>query len=276
MSNMINVIDKIEKFLAYGRSRHTKSTKRYSTPTGVYYLPRHAYGDVIVQEIIKGNVFEPEIVECAREFIKPGTSVLDIGANFGQMSVLFSGMGSNITVYSFEASAFVGNLLKLNTSYNCGNRVRPIIAAVHNSDGQLLNFPEPDFDNSEYQTYGSFGINYNKKNNSEETSILTMTIDSMKIKEKISLMKIDIQGGDLFAMQGAVNTIMKHRMPIIFEYEYRMPVVSFQEYVDFVRSIDYSFERVISGYNYLILPNEYCTDGENSGTRNNIDILQAG
>jgi hypothetical protein len=60
-------------------------------------------------------------------------------------------------------------------------------------------------------------------------------------------------------MQGAINTIQRFRMPIIFEYEYQFEEkynYSFQEYVDFVTSIDYKFARVINGCNFLILPNE--------------------
>ena len=74
------------------------------------------------------------------------------------------------------------------------------------------------------------------------------------------VMKMDIQGSDLFALHGAVETIKRHRMPIIFEFyqpfqaEFR---TSFQDYVDFVNSISYRFEKVvmeIESINYLIVP----------------------
>ena len=32
-------------------------------------------------------------------------------------------------------------------------------------------------------------------------------------------MKIDVQGFDLNVLKGSIETIKKHRMPIIFEYE---------------------------------------------------------
>ena len=70
-------------------------------------------------------------------------------------------------------------------------------------------------------------------------------------------MKVDIQGGDLQAMQGAVKTIERNRMPIIFEYEYRFEDkldLKFQDYVNFVHTIEYKFEKVIDGQNYLIIP----------------------
>jgi hypothetical protein len=72
-------------------------------------------------------------------------------------------------------------------------------------------------------------------------------------------MKVDVQGGDLFALQGAIRTIAKHRMPIIFEYEYLFEdelSLRFQEYVDFVLAQGYYFAKVIMGQNYLVLPRE--------------------
>ena len=37
--------------------------------------------------------------------------------------------------------------------------------------------------------------------------------------KKISFFKIDVQGYDLNVLKGAKNTILKHKMPIMFEYE---------------------------------------------------------
>lgn len=89
-----------------------------------------------------------------------------------------------------------------------------------------------------------------------------MTIDSLNIQEPVSFMKIDIEGADLFALQGARETIMKNRMPIIFEFSQHMQNVfntNFGEYVNFVNSINYRFEEIILKINFLILPNEYKT-----------------
>jgi Methyltransferase FkbM domain len=75
-------------------------------------------------------------------------------------------------------------------------------------------------------------------------------------------MKVDIQGSDLFALRGAVETIKRHRMPILFEFEQQFQAefgTSFQDYVDFVNSISYRFEKVVLvprplSINYLIVP----------------------
>ena len=70
-------------------------------------------------------------------------------------------------------------------------------------------------------------------------------------------MKVDVQGCDLFAMQGATETIKKHQMPILFEFEQQFQMeyqTSFQDYVEFVDSIKYKFVEVILNNNYLIMP----------------------
>lgn len=235
------------------KSVRTKNLTLFKTKTGNYYLPTNAHSDIVAQTIIENNIFEKEVVDLASKYIKPGTAVLDLGANFGQMSILFSEfVGQGGKVYSFDADNFIFEILSKNIKANNKENIIPVFGAVHNRANEELFFPEQDF--VEYQTYGSYGIDYNVK---QGRKVKSLTIDSMNIPEKISFMKIDIQGGDLQAMQGAVKTIEKNKMPILFEYEYHFEdkfKLNFQEYVDFVASINYKFEKVINGHNYLIIP----------------------
>jgi FkbM family methyltransferase len=236
------------------RSERTRSLTQFKTKTGNYYLPTDARGDVVANAIKADKVFEPEVVNLALSYIKPGTVVLDVGANFGQMTVMFAERaGAAGKVYSFDADDFIFEILQRNIEANgLQSRVVPIFGAVHNVDGETLYFPVQDF--KRWDSYGSYGIDYNA---AAGRAVKTLTIDSLDITEPVSFMKVDIQGGDLQAMQGAVKTIARHRMPIIFEYEYHFEdeyKLSFQEYVDFVQSIGYRFQKVVSGHNFLIVP----------------------
>lgn len=235
------------------RTVHSRELILHETTTGKYYLPSGAGADLVAQSIIANGIFEKEVVDLAAKYIRKNTAVLDIGSNFGQMSILFSQMtGESGKVYSFDADSFIFEILKKNIEINNRKNIFPTFGAVHNKSGEELFFPQQDF--VEFQTYGAYGIDYNSSKGRKVTSI---TIDSLNIPEEISFMKIDIQGGDLQAMQGAVETIKKNRMPIIFEYEYHFEdkfKLNFQEYVDFVASINYKFEKVINGHNFLILP----------------------
>jgi FkbM family methyltransferase len=236
-----------------GKSVRSNSLTLHKTPTGNYYLPTDAKGDVIANSIINGVIFEHEVVELAKKYVKKNTTVLDLGANFGQMSVLFSNMvGEEGKVYSFEADDFIFEILSKNIEAN-GKSIIAIKGAVHNVEGEILNFPVQDF--KEFDTYGSYGIDYS--NTIKGREVKTVTVDSLNIQTPISFMKIDVQGGDLQAMQGAVQTIKRNRMPILFEYEYHFEErynLKFQDYVDFVLDIDYRFEKVLNGHNFLIIP----------------------
>jgi len=240
------------------QSKNTDRLNLYETATGKYYLPADAHQDIIANAIINGDIFDTDIYEVAKQYIKPGTDVLELGSNFGQMAILFSRLlKGNGTVHAFEADDFIFEILKKNIAVNDCTNIQAHFGAVHDKSGETLNFPVQDFDR--FGTYGSYGIDYKSKS-PQTRQVKTLTIDELKFERPVSFMKIDVQGGDLFALKGAVETIKKHKMPIIFEYEYLFEDelgLSFQEYVDFVKSINYKFEKVILGQNFLIVPNDY-------------------
>ena len=227
--------------------------KLFKTALGKYYLPTDRPTDIVIQEMMSGRVFEPEIVEVGKQFITKGSTVLDVGANSGQMTLLFSEfVGKRGRVFSFEADDFIFDVLKKNITVNKRRNITPICKAVYNTSGRTLFYPIPDF--QRFGSYGSYGIDPNAK---EGRSVETITIDSLDIQDHISFMKVDIQGSDLFALQGSVETIRRHQMPIIFEYEDRFQEefrTSLDDYFKFIEAIDYKIEKVI-GINYLILPN---------------------
>ena len=251
---------KIVEYLGYNITKrnnkktiYTKELKKYETKSGIYFLPKHAYSDVVVQTIISNQIFDEQIVNLASKYIKKGTTVLDIGSNFGQMAILFSEMtGDAGKVYAFDADDFVYSVLQKNIETNNKKNIIPNYGAVHHSENVTLFFPLQDF--QRFSAFGSYGIDYK---NHRGRPVKTLTIDGLNIDSPISFMKVDVQGGDLFALQGAKNTIMKHKMPIVFEYEYLFEDelnFNFQQYVDFVNEINYKFEKVINGHNFLILP----------------------
>lgn len=235
-------------------------TEKFQTGLGTYYLPEDIKTDVIANMMKAGKIFEPEILNIAKRFICKGTAVLDLGANFGQMSLLFSDLvGSTGKVYSFEAADDVCEVLKKNIEANKKTNVIPICKAVYDSVGKLKFYPEPDF--SRFGSYGSYGLDPAA---TAGRTVETITIDSLDIKEFISFMKIDIQGSDLFAMKGARKTIMKNRMPILFEYEEQFQQefdTSFYDYMEFIDSIQYRVLETVSGINFVIIPKESTIEG---------------
>jgi FkbM family methyltransferase len=225
----------------------------YETALGDFYLPVNAPEDIVINCIKAGKIFEPEVVETAKRYIKKGSVVLDVGANFGQMSILFSQLvGEDGIVYAFEADDYVFEILKKNIEANKCKNIIPVFGAVYNQSGNEFFFPKQDF--QRFAAYGSYGIDLNAESGRIVKSLM---IDDYDFANPVSFMKIDIQGSDLFAMQGAKSTIEKHKMPILFEFEQQFQEefgTSFQDYVEFVNSINYKFSETVIAVNYLISP----------------------
>jgi FkbM family methyltransferase len=256
-TNVQYIVNKIKQQVLKIRKEKKKVSPEdkwtyHKTKTGNYYLPIDAPNDIIAKAILNDEIFDAEIYHLAKKYIKPNSIVLDIGSNFGQMAIMMSKhVGTEGAVYAFEANAFVYETLKKNIKAN-NAPVVPCFGAVHNKSGETLFFSEVDF--KEFPTYGSYGIDYA---NNKGAPIKSVKIDDISFNKIITFIKIDVQGGDLLAMQGAVETIKKHQCPIVFEFEYLFQEklgLCFQDYVDFVESIGYYFAYIPKPDDFLILP----------------------
>ena len=234
-----------------------KKLKLYKTTTGNYYLPQFALKDMIRNEIIDNKIFDKKVYETAIKYIKEDTIVLDVGANFGQLSVLLSKYKKNVEVYSFEASKYIFEILKKNVQINNAN-VRSFHNLVGNYTKQELLIKKSNI--SKFNTYGSNmieKIDTENTNNPNVEKINSIRIDDLSFNKKISLMKIDVQGYDLEVLRGSKGTILKQRMPIIFEYEEDFAKdfnYTFKSFENFIDEINYKISIQIDGSNYLILP----------------------
>jgi FkbM family methyltransferase len=224
----------------------------YETEMGNYYLPKNCPNDIVANFIRSGKLFDEAIYDVAKSYIKPDSLILDIGANYGQMAIEISKIASNTQVWAFEAQKMVFDILRKNIESNNRSNVMAFYNAVYNIDGKEFLFPVPDL--SKFSSYGSYGLDVKAK---DGIPVKSITIDSLDFTMPVSFIKIDIQGSDLAAMQGAVHTIARYKMPIIFEYEEQFQQdfnTSFQDYVAFVDSIDYKFVKTVQEINYLIVP----------------------
>lgn len=226
--------------------------KLFKTTNGHWWLPTNAQSDIIFQAMSQGKIFESEIINLAKKYIRPGSTVLDVGSNFGQMAVIFSKVvGKTGTVHAFEADPFVCSILRMNIKENGCHNVIVHEGAVWHETGKMLFYPDPDF--KRFGTYGSYGIDPNA---TKGRTVQSFTIDSLNIQSPISFMKVDIQGSDLFAMKGAVETISRNQMPIIFEFEEQFQNefgTDINDYNNFINDIHYKIDSIVR-VNYLIKP----------------------
>ncbi len=219
--------------------------------TGHFVVPGGADHDWVVNTIRAGRVFDQHIADWIFEFYSGG-HIFDIGANFGQLSVYFHRRlrrfhadnpqaASRGRVFSFEASPFVYPYCKRNLAHNCGVEVKTVFGAVWNAVGEAVYFPI--FDPSVEPTYGSYALQTVQH---EGVPVATITIDALRIAERVGAMKIDAQGSDLRVLEGAFETITRWRPVICVEFEGRFMEqfgYSYSDFEYFLRFAGYRIER---------------------------------
>jgi FkbM family methyltransferase len=146
--------------------------------------------------------------------ISPGDLVIDIGANVGRYSLKMSKLvGQSGNVIAFEPNPRIFNILS-SVLYNSGiNNITLLNLGLSDMDGffrlnESWNIPKIKH---------IFNTNTDSNLLKENGSILTIKLDNLNIQRKVSLIKIDIEGMELAACNGMINTLIKFRPKVIVE-----------------------------------------------------------
>jgi FkbM family methyltransferase len=193
---------------------------RFEWEHGIYYMPTTHGNDPVLTCIRAGDLFEASVINTCQSYIKPGTTVIDVGCNFGQMSIQFSRtVGSAGTVHAIEASSFIVNYLKRSLAENPGcENVVVHHAAAWNQSGEIKHMFIP---NEGQDSWGGAGLCANELDERDRNweEVISLAIDDIPLTSPVSLIKIDVQGSDWHALAGARNTLLRDQPTVIFEYE---------------------------------------------------------
>jgi FkbM family methyltransferase len=177
-------------------------------------------------EILEEGSYQPNegdlllgILELKRQYAGDGVLAIDGGANIGVFTVDWARAMTNWgRVVAFEPQeriyyALAGNI----TMNNCFNAAA-VHAALGNHDGTIP-MPVPDY--SIYSNFGGLSLNGSNENFGQEikdyANVRCLRIDSLNL-ERCDLIKLDIEGMELDALQGAEATIELHRPVIVAEH----------------------------------------------------------
>jgi len=161
------------------------------------------------------GTYEPELQKAIRHWVQPGMVVYDVGANIGYISLLMAkAVGSQGKVYSFEALPINIERLKQNIlSSNTEVPITVVHAAVTNKD-QPVEFLVHE-STSMGKVAGAAG-----REVAYETRITVdgITLDTYQSKNNIpapDIIKMDIEGGEVLAVDGMHRLLHEHH-PILF------------------------------------------------------------
>lgn len=147
---------------------------------------------------------------------------VDIGANQGEFSVFVAALSSQNKVLAFEPTTQMLKRLRANIEAN--NLGNVTVFPVGLSDRPATDVPI--YGNSQAFEDGSFNSGlptiYALPQRSELLETISLqrfddTLRDAQCEERIDLIKIDIEGAELPALQGASKTIARDRPLVIFE-----------------------------------------------------------
>jgi len=159
--------------------------------------------DTSVMPQIRAGQYEPNTQKLFCGMVKEGMTVCDVGANFGQHTALLSKLvGPTGKVYAIEASPTNAEYVRATVKANGCENVEVINRGVWSEETELT------FSHVEGAEATSFCSNKDDIRTIEKNpackyqTIGVSPLDSL-VPDKIDFMKMDIEGSELFALQGA-------------------------------------------------------------------------
>lgn len=173
--------------------------------------------DVLGRYIYIDGVFERDCWNFVKGFLRPGMVVFDLGANFGQYTLLAARrVGEHGRVHSFEPSARMFGELQFNVELNSlSARCTLNRLAVSDAAGtaRLSRYEEGA------EVYGSLGTHQR----SEATVVGHEDVQTVRLDDyceahridHIDFVKMDIEGAELLALRGAGRLLSRADAPTI-------------------------------------------------------------
>ncbi len=178
------------------------------------YAPR---GSVIFERIVQHGIFEPEILSAMQTLAVSGTSVLDVGANIGVMSAALLEARRDVSVLSIECSpSTLPFLRKTHGASPHKARWQVLEVAVGKQDEEMPFFTAGCAN-------GAFDglMNTHRGGPRMQIVVRVRRLDAIweeLLCPKVSVIKIDIEGGEFDAISGATKLLDRCRPYIIFEW----------------------------------------------------------
>jgi FkbM family methyltransferase len=188
----------------------TRNPTRTKTINGITY--ELDLREVIDSSLYFTNTYEVKIDRLFDKYVKPGSTVVDIGANIG-LHTLRSALltGEKGKVIAIEPSTWAINKLRQNLELN--PQLNRIIEIRHHALGE---------DVEQSITLGfqsSYRLNGKNKIYSEAIDVLTLdSIADQNSLKHVDFIKIDVDGHELHILRGAKNMLSISKPVLVVEF----------------------------------------------------------
>lgn len=172
---------------------------------GRFYLD--GIDDVIKRPLRKGVMWEPYLENLIPQHVKPGTTVIDVGAHIGTHTLTMArAAGRKGRVYAFEPQRKIYRELVRNLELNDARNTVPLRFALGDRHG-VIEMSKSAAGNEGGTAVGSGGDKAELR-----------TLDSFGFRN-ISFIKIDVEGFEDFVLAGAAQTIEQQHPVLLVEIQ---------------------------------------------------------
>jgi FkbM family methyltransferase len=223
MSSLFKVVKKIKKqFIKLKRNRWERfqnNGQSFLVHNYKNLFNIRLYKDSYLSEEIYRNMFEPDEAQFIHDYLKKGDIFVDIGTNIGLYSLMAAKkVGVDGKVYSFEPVNKTYQRFLENIEINKFKNIISVRKALSDSSGEFeINVSCDGFDG-----WNSFA-SIIRGSESIKEMVETITFDSFfrdeAIWDRISLIKIDVEGWEKFVLLGGEEHFKRPICPtIIIEF----------------------------------------------------------
>lgn len=169
--------------------------------------------DHITEEIRRsGRFYEEDTLELLRPLVPAGSLVIDAGANLGNHTLFFAGV-MNARVISVEPQKNLATLIRNSMALNgLEEQVTVYDCALGGAPGEAVLQVRSET-NAGMTTTGPAG-----PDDPAEKRVPVRTLDTLVSEEEdVSLLKIDVEGGEVAVLQGAARLLERARPVLCVE-----------------------------------------------------------
>lgn len=175
------------------------------------------------REIYYHGAHEPEIASFLSNFLKPGMTFVDVGANVGEVTMLAAHLvGNQGKVYAVEVSPNTLPRLRRNLALNELANVEIVEAAICDRDDPVSFYLGKGMDS------GSSSISQPHDYFGEMLTVPGMRLDTLassRSLHRIDCIKMDIEGAEMAALRGCERLLAGPYPPVVI-FEYHRDVAS--------------------------------------------------
>jgi FkbM family methyltransferase len=216
MRNFLRLLKKQYSKLKRNRwERFQNSSRRFIVHKYQNIFKIRLYKDSYLSEEIYANKFEMDEAQFISDFLKEGDIFIDIGANIGLYSLMAARrVGSQGIVYSFEPTSITYRRLSDNIRINRFKNIIPVNMALSDKNGNFeMNVSCDGFDG--WNSFTQVIRGSKSRTEMVETSTVDNFFSDDRVWNRISLIKIDVEGWEKFVILGGVEHFKRPESPVL-------------------------------------------------------------